>query len=131
MKQLLTYLTCTSKVIHYQKDYCNKWINETSLNKTDVHSFPKKSLFTFRMVRVFINAQLKLVVLLPDFSWSRYNGSNERKNSEKFQNIFVFNSNGFSHTTTSDTLADGNRQPRRRKMSFLRMPNFSRSYYLH
>ena len=66
-------------------------INRTSLNKTDT-LFLKKILVYFRTVKVFVNARLKQVILLPDFSWSRYNGSSDKNNSQNFHNIFAFNS---------------------------------------
>ena len=42
------------------------------LNKTDKQNFPQKCLFTLRMTRVFINVWMNMVVLLLNFSWSRY-----------------------------------------------------------
>ena len=42
------------------------------LNKTVTENFPQKCLFTLRMIRVFINVWMNMVVLLPKFSWSRY-----------------------------------------------------------
>ena len=38
------------------------------MEKTDASSLPQKSLFTLSMVQALINSQLKLVVLLLDFS---------------------------------------------------------------
>ena len=46
-------------------------ISMTPLNKTNVNSLPLKSFFTLRMVGVFINVWLNLVLLLPSFSWSK------------------------------------------------------------
>lgn len=81
-------LNSKSKLVHNTKDDCNRL---TSLNKTNIHSLPQKSLFTFSMVRVWINSWMKLVVLLPDFSWSKYEGRQEWNNSQNLQNIFAFN----------------------------------------
>ena len=65
-------------------------IKGTSLIKTDVIGSKKNSLLTVRVVNVFTNAWLKLVKLLPCFSWSRYNVIQKRSSSQNFQNIFVF-----------------------------------------
>ena len=61
------------------------------MEKTDVSSLPQKSLFILSMVQALINSQLKLVVLLLDFSWSRYKDRQERNNRQNLQNIFVLN----------------------------------------
>ena len=40
-----------------------------SLNKTDVPNFTQKYLFSLRIIEVFIDVWLNLVVLLPNFLW--------------------------------------------------------------
>ena len=63
-------------------------INFMPLNKTDTHIFPEKFLFTFRMVKVFVNIWQNLVVLLPDISWSQYKGRHELKKSQKDNHFY-------------------------------------------
>ena len=65
-------------------------INVTLLNKTDVQNFPQKYLFTLRTIWVFINVWLNLVVLFPNFSWSRWKGQLEWKSSRYLQNTLYW-----------------------------------------
>ena len=64
----LTFIYCFLSRSWYTIKKMAAAINVTSLNKTNVLSFPLKCLFTLRMVRDSINAWLTLVVLLPKFS---------------------------------------------------------------
>ena len=50
------------------------------LNKTNTQTFPKKYLFALRIIRVFINVWMKMMVLLPKFIMT-VQGWNELKNS--------------------------------------------------
>ena len=50
------------------------------LNKTDTQIFPQKCLFTLRMIGVFINVWMNMVLLLPKFMITMQ-GWHEMKNS--------------------------------------------------
>ena len=80
-------------------------IKVASLNKTDVQNFPPKYLFTLRTIWVFINVCLNLVVLFPNFLWSRWKGQLEWNNSHYLQNTSYW-----IHRVASTTrlLTDGN-----------------------
>lgn len=106
-------------------------INGTQLNKTDVYSPPPPKILVYLgWLKVFINAWLKLVVLLPDFSWSKYSGSNEKNNSQNFQNIFAFSSPMLlPQMYWLMAYALGSRVEE--KCFFSKMPKFLWSNYLH
>ena len=71
-----------------------------------------------------------LVVFLPDFSWSKYSGSNEKNNSQNFQNIFAFSSPMLlPQMYWLMAYALGSRVEE--KCFFSKMPKFLWSNYLH
>ena len=90
----------------------------TSLNKPNIHSLPLKFSLTLRMVRDFMNSWFELVVPLLDFSWTRYEGRQEKNNSHNLQN------SGFPNISTSGIPANSNRELATGNMDFLKSVRF-------
>lgn len=122
--QILTILK--SKLTHYRKDGRKK---RDVIKSKIKRNFPQKCLFTFKIVRVFVNVWLKLV-LSPNLSASRSNDRHERKN-RTFGILLHGIESGFALIATTFTLTDGNKELGSGNTGFLRVLNFPWSNYLH
>lgn len=102
------------------QDLGQKWVNVTSLSKTDPQNFPRKCLFTLRMIRNFINVWMNLVVLL-----STAQGPASITKHSIPPEYFVLNSeSGFTHFSTTGSLTKDNTEYGSENKDLLKVPNF-------